>query len=104
MASRGRRRTWPCTSSRPRRRELAELFGGETGDDVDKFARCAVAEGPHGLPLLDDCPDWFAGRVIDRHVLGDHVGFLLEPVAGAFAGAGTLRQGRAQAIDPGHAA
>ena len=26
--------------------DLAELFGGETGDEVDKFARCAWHEGP----------------------------------------------------------
>ena len=25
--------------------ELAELFGGETGDEVDKFARCELARG-----------------------------------------------------------
>src|SRR4051794_6670774 len=25
---------------------LAELFGGETGDEVDKFARCSWHEGP----------------------------------------------------------
>ena len=25
--------------------ELAELFGGETGDEVDKFARCRLARG-----------------------------------------------------------
>ena len=29
-------------------RELAELFGGETGDEVDKFARCDWHEGPEG--------------------------------------------------------
>src|SRR4051794_15391426 len=34
------------------RRDLAELFGGETGDDVDKFERCAWHEGPRGVPLL----------------------------------------------------
>ena len=29
---------------------LAELFGGETGDD--KFARCEWSAGPEGLPIL----------------------------------------------------
>ncbi|MCW2967883.1 MAG: oxidoreductase [Solirubrobacteraceae bacterium] len=86
----------------PEARELAELFGGETGDDVDKFEHCAWHEGPHGLPILDACPDWFAGRVLERHVLGDHVGFLLEPVAAAFAGAGRLHLEDALDIDPGH--
>jgi len=30
------------------RLDLAELFGGETGDDVDKFSRCAWDEGRRG--------------------------------------------------------
>jgi len=33
------------------RRDLAELFGGETGDDVDKFVRCRWENGPGGEPL-----------------------------------------------------
>ena len=40
------------------------------------------APGPHGLPILDDAAGWFVGEVLDRFDLGDHVGFLLEPVAG----------------------
>jgi flavin reductase (DIM6/NTAB) family NADH-FMN oxidoreductase RutF len=60
---------------------LAELFGGETADDVDKFSRCAWREGPGGVPLLDDCPNRFVGRVLWRADAGDHDAFLLEPVA-----------------------
>ena len=60
---------------------LAELFGGHSGDDVDKFARCAWQPGPGGLPILQECGNWFVGRVLERLDLGDHVGFLLEPVA-----------------------
>jgi flavin reductase (DIM6/NTAB) family NADH-FMN oxidoreductase RutF len=86
----------------PAARELAELFGGETGDEIDKFERCAWHEGAHGLPILDGCPDWFAGRVLERSVLGDHVGFLLEPVTAHFTGAGRLRLDEAMDIDPGH--
>jgi flavin reductase (DIM6/NTAB) family NADH-FMN oxidoreductase RutF len=59
--------------------DLAELFGGETDDEVDKFARCAWSEGPGGTPLLKT-PRRLVGRVLARHDLGDHVGFLLEPV------------------------
>jgi flavin reductase (DIM6/NTAB) family NADH-FMN oxidoreductase RutF len=62
--------------------ELARLFGGETGDHIDKFARCAWHSGPHGLPILDDAAGWFAGVVLSRYDVGDHVGFLLEPVDG----------------------
>lgn len=63
-------------------RELARLFGGETGDTVDKFSRCAWTEGPGGLPILADSPAWFAGRILDRFDLGDHVGHLIEPLDG----------------------
>jgi flavin reductase (DIM6/NTAB) family NADH-FMN oxidoreductase RutF len=67
----------------PRRHtELARLFGSETGDTTDKFTQCRWAPGPHGLPILEDAAGWFAGAVLGRFDLGDHVGFLLEPVAG----------------------
>jgi flavin reductase (DIM6/NTAB) family NADH-FMN oxidoreductase RutF len=84
--------------------ELAELFGGETGDEIDKFARCAWHEGPHGLPVLDACENWFAGRVLERFELGDHVGFLLEPVAAHHGSRGRqFTFHRAKRIEPGHA-
>ena len=35
--------------------DLAALFGGRTGDEVDKFSRCRWRPGPAGLPLLDHC-------------------------------------------------
>lgn len=63
-------------------RDLARLFGSETGDRVDKFSRCGWHEGPHGLPILDDAAGWFVGEVLGRYDLGDHIGHLLEPVAG----------------------
>lgn len=63
-------------------RELARLFGGETGDRIDKFSRCRWRDGPEGLPILTDAAGWFAGRILDRYDLGDHVGHLLEPVFG----------------------
>jgi flavin reductase (DIM6/NTAB) family NADH-FMN oxidoreductase RutF len=66
-----------------RHRELARLFGSETGDETDKFARCSWHRGPHDLPILDDAAGWFAGAVLSRYDLGDHVGFLLEPLTGS---------------------
>lgn len=60
---------------------LARLFGSETGDDVDKFSRWGWRDGPGGVPLLTDAPAWFVGRILQRHDLGDHVGFLLDPEA-----------------------
>lgn len=62
--------------------DLAELFGGETGDRVDKFDRCAWHSGPEGMPILDDAGAWFVGRIERRFDVGDHVGHLLAPVAG----------------------
>src|SRR3954468_16172460 len=60
--------------------DLAELFGGETGDETDKFARTPWHEGPEGVPILGRCENWFAGRVLHHWDAGDHDAFLLEPV------------------------
>jgi flavin reductase (DIM6/NTAB) family NADH-FMN oxidoreductase RutF len=84
--------------------DLAELFGGVTEDEADKFASLDWHEGPEGLPLLDGCPTWFAGRILERVRLGDHVGHLLEPFAGEDAGDGWLGFQRAKRIEPGHEA
>jgi flavin reductase (DIM6/NTAB) family NADH-FMN oxidoreductase RutF len=91
-------------SDEPRERELAELFGHETGDQTDKFERTPWREGPDGVPLLDEIPNRFVGRVAERlPVLGDHVGFLLEPV-GAEHGEHVDELGyqEAKGIEPGH--
>ncbi|MEU5840685.1 flavin reductase family protein [Rhodococcus sp. NPDC047139] len=87
-------------------RELAELFGGHTGDDVDKFARCSWTEGPHGLPILDEAAGWFTGRVLGKFELGDHVGFLLEPDLGELRedAGGLLTFAAVKDIDAGHGA
>lgn len=88
------------------RRDLARLFGSETGDKVNKFGRCAWHEGPHGLPILDDAVAWFAGSILSRFDVGDHVGCLLEPVAGhapqRFGELVTFADVRD--LDPGHEA
>ncbi len=82
---------------------LAELFGGQTGDEVDKFADVAWREGPGGAPILTALENWFAGSVARRLDLGDHCGFLLEPIAGEAARSESpLTFHRAKAIDPGH--
>jgi flavin reductase (DIM6/NTAB) family NADH-FMN oxidoreductase RutF len=67
-------------SREPRQIEVAKLFGSETGDCADKFAHCSWHDGPEGVPLLDDLPNRFVGRVLERLDLGDHSGFLLEPI------------------------
>lgn len=81
---------------------LAELFGGETGDEVDKFARCAWHDGPGGVPLLDDCPNRFVGRVLWRRDAGDHDAFLLEPIEADAAPEREFTFRRAKRIAPGH--
>ena len=85
--------------------DLAELFGGETGDEVDKFARVEWRPGPGGVPLLDRCDHRFVGSVEAQFDGGDHVGFLLAPVAaehGRREGQFTFH--RAKRIEPGHPA
>jgi flavin reductase (DIM6/NTAB) family NADH-FMN oxidoreductase RutF len=85
--------------------ELAELFGGQTGDEVDKFAEVDWSPGPGGAPVLAGCENWFAGRVLERIPFGDHTGFLLEPIevhVGPDQEEFTFH--RAKRIDPGHEA
>jgi flavin reductase (DIM6/NTAB) family NADH-FMN oxidoreductase RutF len=84
---------------------IVELFGSETGDDIDKFRRSDWFAGPEGLPLLADCPSWFAGRIVERFALGDHIGHVLEPFAGDDpARGGWFPFSRAKEIEPGHEA
>lgn len=84
---------------------LAELFGTETGETVDKLERVPWREGPGGAPVLTDCARWFAGRVVDRTDTGDHVGFLVEPFeADAAPWAGQLGFQAVRHLDPGHEA
>lgn len=84
---------------------LAELFGSHTGDEIDKFSRCRWHEGPDGLPIIDECGRWFAGRILDRRRLGDHIAFLLEPVQAVNRDEGqTFQFHRAKRLEPGHEA
>ncbi|GAB3240010.1 flavin reductase family protein [Mycolicibacterium hippocampi] len=83
---------------------VARLFGGETGDETDKFARCTWHPGPEGLPILDAAESWFAGKITHRFDVGDHVGHLLEPMAGSAPD--DLRElisfSDVRDVDPGH--
>jgi flavin reductase (DIM6/NTAB) family NADH-FMN oxidoreductase RutF len=84
---------------------IVELFGGETGDETDKFERCEWSPGPKGIPLLADCPSWFAGRILERAPFGDHVGHVLEPFPGEDASAGGwFPFSRTKGMQPGHPA
>jgi flavin reductase (DIM6/NTAB) family NADH-FMN oxidoreductase RutF len=85
--------------------DLAEFFGGETADEVDKLAEWPWREGPDGVPLLDGVDNLFVGRVLERVDLGDHVGHLLEPVAARHEGeVDALGSQEVQDIEAGHPA
>lgn len=85
-------------------RDLAELFGALSGDDVDKFSRCGWTEGPGGVPVLDRCPNHLVARkvaVLDEG--SDHVCVVVEPVAVHTSGAfRPLRLSQVADVDPGH--
>jgi flavin reductase (DIM6/NTAB) family NADH-FMN oxidoreductase RutF len=84
-------------------RGLSELFGEETGDEVDKFSRCTWRPGPEGVPLLDGVLRLFVGRVLERVPLGDHTGYLLEPVhVEAASAAEGLTFEDVKDMEPGH--
>jgi flavin reductase (DIM6/NTAB) family NADH-FMN oxidoreductase RutF len=85
--------------------DLAELFGSETGDEVDKLARVSWQPGAGATPLLHRCPNRFVGLILDRFPVGDHVAFLLEPTEADHAE--PVRQfpfRRARQMEPGHSA
>jgi flavin reductase (DIM6/NTAB) family NADH-FMN oxidoreductase RutF len=90
----------------PDRYELAALFGGETGDRVDKFAHTQWTERHGGAAVLRDACAWFVGRIEQRIDGGDHVGFVLDPVQAGGQdqndGEPLLRLSDALTIEPGH--
>jgi flavin reductase (DIM6/NTAB) family NADH-FMN oxidoreductase RutF len=85
---------------------LAELFGGETGDEVDKFERCSWRPGPGGVPVLDGVKGWVAGPVAGRFDVGDHVAHVVDAEAGAYEepAADQLGFQAVKDVEPGHEA
>jgi flavin reductase (DIM6/NTAB) family NADH-FMN oxidoreductase RutF len=85
---------------------LAALFGATTGDEIDKFARCAWRAGPGGVPVLTDCRAGFVGRRVEQlEETGDHVGFVVAPDDGWLrAPVSPLRFARVADLDAGHPA
>jgi len=86
------------------RDDLAELFGSHTGDEIDKFEHCAWHEGPAGVPIVEGCDNWFAGRLLERLEAGDHQAILLEPFDVGAGEPSQLSFHRAKRLDPGHEA
>jgi flavin reductase (DIM6/NTAB) family NADH-FMN oxidoreductase RutF len=86
-------------------RDLADLFGHETGDETDKFTRCRWTPGRAGTPLLADCPNRFVARIVDRVDVGDHLGLVVEPVEGWAGDLGALLTfQQVRDLEPGHPA
>jgi flavin reductase (DIM6/NTAB) family NADH-FMN oxidoreductase RutF len=83
--------------------DLARLFGESTGDRTDKFALVDWHPGATGAPLLEECAAWVEGQVLERFDLGDHVGHLVEPLAGGGGGApGELWYSAVRHLHAGH--
>lgn len=84
---------------------LAELFGGESGDDIDKFDRCRWHPGPRGVPILDDCRSWLVCDILARMQMGDHTGVLCRLIAARDGDGGPqVRYRQVRHLSPGHAA
>jgi len=86
--------------------ELAELFGEESGEDIDKFAHCEWRSGPDGVPVIAGVRGWVAGPVLSRTDCGDHVAYLLDVTTAEADNpdAGQLPFSMVNDLDPGHEA
>lgn len=85
---------------------LSALFGEETGDEIDKFERCAWSrvEGVTA-PILEGTRGFAAGAVLDRMDGGDHVAHLVEVSAARFDTDGPqLAFSMVKDMTPGHEA
>ncbi len=86
-------------------RDLARLFGEETTDRTDKFARCKWEDGPLGTTVLPEARGWVVGSVLNRLDAGDHVIHLLDVEATYLGAPGSPLGFRAvRDLDPGHPA
>lgn len=85
--------------------EVAARFGELTEDVADKFAGLAWRPGVRDVPILDAGLAWMAGAIERRIDLGDHVGFVLEPLASGVRGSGPpLRFDQTRRLHAGHPA
>jgi flavin reductase (DIM6/NTAB) family NADH-FMN oxidoreductase RutF len=83
--------------------DLAAVFGELTGDDTDKLALVSWHRGPAGCAVLDQCAAWIEGRVLERVDVGDHVGYVVEAVAGGEGPhAGQLSYSAVRDLEAGH--
>jgi len=84
-------------------REMASLFGEQTGDLIDKFAALQWAPGVTGVPILSESAAWVEGRVLDHVSAGDHEAFLMAVVdGGGGTHPGRFMSSDATDFEPGH--
>lgn len=87
-------------------RDLAEVFGTLTGDEVDKLALVEHHPGTAGVPLLDRCPNRLVVRrtaLLDEG--GDHLCIVTEPIEAHSSGSfRPLRLSDVSDLTAGHAA
>jgi flavin reductase (DIM6/NTAB) family NADH-FMN oxidoreductase RutF len=60
--------------------DVAVTFGSISGDRVDKLSAVQWRSGNAGAPILENCSVRFEGGVVKRIRLGDHIGYVLEPL------------------------
>lgn len=85
-------------------RSLAELFGGQTEHDVEKFERCSFTRR-QGVPVLDEIRTVLLCRVVEiADVDADHLCVVVEPESASSSSGHhvPLRFVDVQDIDPGH--
>ena len=86
--------------------ELSRLFGEETGDQTDKFARCAWRHvAGVEAPVLVGTRGWAAGRILTRFDAGDHMGHVIDVTAAELDSEGPqLGFQMVSSMRPGHPA
>jgi flavin reductase (DIM6/NTAB) family NADH-FMN oxidoreductase RutF len=83
--------------------DLAELFGGSTGDEMDKFAHVDIATGPGDTPMIIRCGNRLVARrttLMDEG--GDHVCVVGEPVEVESTSFVPMRISKVSDVSAGH--
>lgn len=84
-------------------KDVASLFGEESGDWTEKFERLEWMPGVTGAPRLADCAAWVEGPVITTLAAGDHHAFVIDVAAGGDGPrAGRLMFSSASDLQAGH--
>jgi flavin reductase (DIM6/NTAB) family NADH-FMN oxidoreductase RutF len=86
-------------------RDVATLFGGESGDWVDKFSRIHWHRGVTGAPILAECTAFVEGPITHRTSGGDHEAFVVSANGGGVGThKGQFMLSQSLSIDAGHSA